>query len=81
MSIYLCDLEKNLLYLNPAAEKLTGWSLQDALWKSEETLEAILAASTLFAIWPIIYVLPVWMTWGSSRPCLNIVRTFLKTTD
>ena len=29
--VYLCDLEKNLLYLNPAAEKLTGWSLQDAL--------------------------------------------------
>ncbi len=29
--VYLCDLEKNLLYLNPAAEKLTGWSLRDAL--------------------------------------------------
>ncbi len=29
--VYWCDLEKNLLYLNPAAEKMTGWSLQDAL--------------------------------------------------
>ena len=24
--LYLCNLEQNILYINPAAEKLTGWS-------------------------------------------------------
>ncbi len=31
--LYLCNLEKNIIYLNPAAEQLTGWTLQDALKK------------------------------------------------
>ena len=29
--VYLCDIEKNLVYLNPAAEKLTGLSLRDSI--------------------------------------------------
>jgi PAS domain S-box-containing protein len=31
--LYLCNLERKLLYMNPAAEELTGWSLQEALEK------------------------------------------------
>jgi PAS domain S-box-containing protein len=47
--VYLCDLEKNLLYLNPAAEKLTGWSLRDALsMKCHEVFgDAALACSEI----------------------------------
>ncbi len=31
--VYMRDLEKNILYLNPAAEKLTGWIKKEALGK------------------------------------------------
>jgi PAS domain S-box-containing protein len=32
-SVYVRDLEKNILYINPASEKLTGWSQKEALGK------------------------------------------------
>ncbi len=28
--IYVRDLEMNILYINPAAERLTGWNLKEA---------------------------------------------------
>ncbi len=31
--VYVCDIDMNLLYINPAAEKLFGWSLQEVLGK------------------------------------------------
>ena len=31
--VYVRDLDKNLLYINPASEKLTGWSLNEAIGK------------------------------------------------
>jgi PAS domain S-box-containing protein len=32
-ALYLCSPEKNIIYINPAAERLTGWSLPEALAK------------------------------------------------
>ena len=32
-SVYVCDLDMNILYINPASEKLSGWSLHEALGK------------------------------------------------
>lgn len=32
-ALYLCSPEKNIIYLNPAAQRLTGWSFQEALTK------------------------------------------------
>jgi len=31
--VYVRDLDKNLLLINPASEKLTGWSFEEALGK------------------------------------------------
>ncbi len=31
--VYVRDLDKNLLFINPASEKLTGWSFEEALGK------------------------------------------------
>jgi len=31
--VYVRDLEMNILYINPAAEKLTGWTLSEAIGK------------------------------------------------
>ncbi len=32
-AVYVRDLDMNLLYINPASERLTGWSMEDAVGK------------------------------------------------
>ena len=32
-AVYVRDLNMKILYINPAAERLTGWSMEEALGK------------------------------------------------